>query len=130
MIMADFSSEREKDISDKILKLQQKLSSKGVSNPSVKQDLSRAFNERGFYHYHQMVDFYPAIQDYSQSIALDPTFEIAFYNRGLVRYRLGMYSDSKKDLEQCLEINSAFLEAKFALTQVLEDIEEGRSFGQ
>ena len=129
MIMADFSSEREKEISDRILELQQKLSSKAVSNPSTRRDLSRAFNERGFHHY-QMVDFYPAIQDYSESIALDPTYEIAFYNRGLVRYRLGMYLDSKKDLEKCLETNSAFFEAKLALTQVLEDIKEGRSFGQ
>lgn len=127
--MADFSSEREKEISGRILKLQQRLSSKKVSDPSTRQDLSRAFNERGLHHY-QMVDFYLAIQDYSQSIVLDPTFEIAFYNRGLVRYRLGMYSDSKKDLEECLEINSGFLEAKFALTQVIEDIKEGRSFGQ
>ena len=127
--MADFCSEREKEISDRILKLQLRLSSEGVSNLSARQDLSRVFNERGFHHY-QMVDFYPAIQDYSESIALDPTFEIAFYNRGLVRYRLGMYSESKTDLEKCLEINSEFLEAKLALTQVLEDIKEDRSFGQ
>ena len=127
--MACYELGYETEISDKILSTKRMLITEGDHDSSVTRDLSRAYNERGFYHY-MMVDFYLAIEDYNESILLDPKFEIAFYNRGLVRYRLGMYAHSKEDLERCLQMNPQFVEATYALKQVLEDIKENRSFGQ
>ena len=130
--MANYELGYETEISNKILKTKQRLLSKANTDKdtrNISHELSRAYNKRGFYHY-MMVDFYPAIEDYNESILLDSRFEIAFYNRGLVRYRLGMYSQSKDDLERCLQINPEFVEATLALKQVLKDIKEGRSFGQ
>ena len=51
-------------------------------------ELARAFNERGYIQYLR-VDFQSAIDDYSKAIALDADFTVAYYNRGLVQYRLG-----------------------------------------
>lgn len=53
-----------------------------------KNELARAFNERGYIQYLR-VDFQSAIEDYSEAIALDEDFAVAYYNRGLVQYRLG-----------------------------------------
>ena len=127
--MAYYKLGFETEISNKILRTRQILSSNATADSTLTQDLSRAYNERGFYHYTR-VDFYSAIEDYNEAIQLHPKFEIPFYNRGLVRYRLGMYADSREDLERCLQINPGFVEAALALTQVMEDIKEGRSFGQ
>ena len=32
------------------------------------------------------------MEDYTEAIGVDPRFEIPFYNRGLIRYRLGITS--------------------------------------
>lgn len=53
-----------------------------------KNELARAFNERGYIQYLR-VDFQSAIDDYSKAIALNEDFTVAYYNRGLVQYRLG-----------------------------------------
>ena len=48
-----------------------------------------------FHHPHSLslrylwVDFDEAISDYTEAIELDPTFAIAYYNRGQIHYRLG-----------------------------------------
>lgn len=47
-----------------------------------------AYNSRGHIKY-LAVDFPGAIADYSQAIERDPSFTIAWYNRGQVQYRLG-----------------------------------------
>ena len=33
--------------------------------------------------------FKEAIEDYTEAIKIDPTFAVAYYNRGQVQYRLG-----------------------------------------
>lgn len=50
--------------------------------------LAAAYNNRGQIKYFR-VDFYEAIEDYSSAIQADSQFEIPFYNRGLIHYRLG-----------------------------------------
>lgn len=52
-------------------------------------DLATAYNNRGQIKYLR-VDFYEAIEDYTKAIHTDQRFEIPLYNRGLVRYRLGI----------------------------------------
>ena len=53
-----------------------------------KDELARAYNERGYIQYLR-VNFDSAIEDYSKAIALNDGFTVAYYNRGLVQYRLG-----------------------------------------
>ncbi|XP_053470647.1 tetratricopeptide repeat protein 32 isoform X3 [Ictalurus furcatus] len=52
-------------------------------------DLAIAFNNRGQVKYFR-VDFYEAVDDYSAAIKANRQFEVAYYNRGLIRYRLGL----------------------------------------
>ena len=63
------------------------VSQRGISGNAAAQ-LTDAFNTRGHIHY-RWVDFDEAIQDYSEAIKVDPTFAVAYYNRGQVHYRLG-----------------------------------------
>ena len=117
------------EISERLHQLKQSISSHEKADRTEVMKLSQVYNERGFSRY-LMVDFYPAIEDYSESILLNPDNPIAFYNRGLVRYRLGIYQESKQDLEMCVQLDPGFVEAKHALDQVSSDIKEGRTFGQ
>lgn len=50
--------------------------------------LATAYNNRGQIKYLR-VDFDEAAGDYTAAIATDARFEVPFYNRGLIRYRLG-----------------------------------------
>lgn len=50
--------------------------------------LATAYNNRGQIKYLR-VDFDEAAEDYTTAIATDSRFEIPYYNRGLIRYRLG-----------------------------------------
>ena len=50
-------------------------------------------------HWFAQVDFDGAIADYSAAIGLDPGLTVAYYNRGLVHYRLGEHSAAAADLE-------------------------------
>ncbi|KAE8605173.1 hypothetical protein XENTR_v10015002 [Xenopus tropicalis] len=52
------------------------------------EDLAVAFNNRGQIKYFR-VDFYEAMDDYTEAIRIKPSFEVAYYNRGLIKYRLG-----------------------------------------
>lgn len=51
-------------------------------------NLATAYNNRGQIKYLR-VDFHEAEEDYTSAIQTDSRFEIAFYNRGLIHYRLG-----------------------------------------
>lgn len=55
-------------------------------------DLATALNNRGQIKYFR-VEFYEAMDDYTSAIQAQPDFEIPYYNRGLILYRLGMYID-------------------------------------
>uniref|UniRef100_A0A1W2P7V6 Tetratricopeptide repeat domain 32 n=1 Tax=Mus musculus TaxID=10090 RepID=A0A1W2P7V6_MOUSE len=52
------------------------------------EDLATAYNNRGQTKYFS-VDFYEAMDDYTSAIEILPSFEVPYYNRGLIRYRLG-----------------------------------------
>uniref|UniRef100_A0A8C7ZAX2 Tetratricopeptide repeat domain 32 n=1 Tax=Oryzias sinensis TaxID=183150 RepID=A0A8C7ZAX2_9TELE len=53
--------------------------------------LATAYNNRGQIKYFR-VDFNEAIEDYTSAIQADSQFEVPFYNRGLIHYRLGRYT--------------------------------------
>lgn len=50
--------------------------------------MATAYNNRGQIKYFR-VDFYEAMEDYTSAIQVQPTFEVPYYNRGLILYRLG-----------------------------------------
>lgn len=52
------------------------------------RDLATALNNRGQIKYLR-VDFDAAMEDYTAAIQSQPAFEVPYYNRGLVLYRLG-----------------------------------------
>ncbi|XP_072306841.1 tetratricopeptide repeat protein 32 isoform X2 [Eucyclogobius newberryi] len=83
-------------------------------------DLATAFNNRGQIRYLR-VDFTEAVEDYTCAIQAQGQFEIPYYNRGLIHYRLGFYEQAKKDFEQTLKLNPDFEEAKVSLSQTLLD---------
>lgn len=50
--------------------------------------MATAYNNRGQIKYFR-VDFYEAMDDYTSAIEVQPNFEVPYYNRGLILYRLG-----------------------------------------
>ncbi|CAG5927938.1 unnamed protein product [Menidia menidia] len=82
--------------------------------------LAKAYNDRGQIKYLR-VDFHEAIEDYTSAIEADSQFEIPFYNRGLIHYRLGFFNDAKRDFQQALKLNPDFEDAKVSLQQTLLD---------
>ncbi|OBS57898.1 hypothetical protein A6R68_10974 [Neotoma lepida] len=58
------------------------------------EDLATAYNNRGQTKYFS-VDFYEAMDDYTSAIEILPNFEVPYYNRGLIRYRLGIKFDNQ-----------------------------------
>ncbi|KAJ0061163.1 hypothetical protein NL108_008853 [Boleophthalmus pectinirostris] len=83
-------------------------------------DLATAYNNRGQIRYLR-VNFTEAVEDYTCAIQAQGEFEIPYYNRGLIHYRLGFYDDAKKDFEETLRLNPDFEEAKVSLHQTLLD---------
>ncbi|KAL4630619.1 tetratricopeptide repeat protein 32 [Arapaima gigas] len=82
-------------------------------------DLAVAFNNRGQIKYFR-VDFYEAMEDYTCSIEANRLFEVPFYNRGLIRYRLGrFFEEAKTDFQKALELNCNFEDAKLSLQQTI-----------
>ncbi|XP_022430088.1 tetratricopeptide repeat protein 32 isoform X3 [Delphinapterus leucas] len=57
------------------------------------EDLATAYNNRGQIKYFR-VDFYEAMDDYTSAIEVQPNFEVPYYNRGLILYRLGFYDST------------------------------------
>ncbi|XP_040283299.1 tetratricopeptide repeat protein 32 [Bufo bufo] len=87
------------------------------------EELSIAYNNRGQIKYFR-VDFYEAMDDYTEAIRLKPKFEVPYYNRGLILYRLGFFDDAIKDFQRVLELNPKFEDAKISLKQSVVDKEE------
>ncbi|XP_018550512.1 tetratricopeptide repeat protein 32 [Lates calcarifer] len=86
-------------------------------------DLATAYNNRGQIKYLR-VDFHEAVEDCTSAIQADSQFEIPFYNRGLIHYRLGFFDNAKSDFQQALKINPEFEDAKVSLQQTLLDQQE------
>ena len=53
-----------------------------------RKSLALLYNERGFVYY-KCVEFNLAADDYTTAIQLDPSLDIAYYNRGTIHYRMG-----------------------------------------
>ncbi|KAG8541839.1 hypothetical protein GDO81_028147 [Engystomops pustulosus] len=88
-------------------------------------ELAVAYNNRGQIKYFR-VDFYEAIDDYTEAIRVNPKFEVPYYNRGLILYRLGFYDEAIKDFQKVLELNPKLEDAKIGLKQCMVDKEERR----
>ncbi|KAK0137807.1 Tetratricopeptide repeat protein 32 [Merluccius polli] len=91
-------------------------------------DLAAAYNNRGQIKYLR-VDFPEAIEDYTEAIHVDCGYEVPWYNRGLIHYRLGIFEEAKRDFEQVLKINPDFEQAKVSLQQTLQDEENKMNRG-
>ncbi|KAM4693146.1 tetratricopeptide repeat protein 32 isoform 2-T2 [Discoglossus pictus] len=89
------------------------------------EDLAVAYNNRGQIKYFR-VDFYEAMDDYTEAIRVNPSFEVPYYNRGLVLYRLGFFDEAIKDFQKVLQLNPNFEDANISLKQSLLDKEEKR----
>ncbi|XP_048196615.1 tetratricopeptide repeat protein 32-like [Perognathus longimembris pacificus] len=63
------------------------------------EDLATAYNNRGQIKYFR-VDFYEAMGDYTAAIGVQPNFEVPYYNRGLILYRLGYFDDALEDFKK------------------------------
>lgn len=87
------------------------------------EDVSIAYNNRGQIKYFR-VDFYEAMDDYTEAIRINPKFEVPYYNRGLILYRLGFYDEAIKDFQKVLQLNPKFEDAKISLKQSIVDQEE------
>uniref|UniRef100_A0A8D0HMN9 Tetratricopeptide repeat domain 32 n=1 Tax=Sphenodon punctatus TaxID=8508 RepID=A0A8D0HMN9_SPHPU len=64
------------------------------------------------------------MDDYTSAIQTQPEFEVPYYNRGLICYRLGYFDDALKDFKKVLELNPAFEDASLSLKQTILDKEE------
>ncbi|XP_009907760.2 tetratricopeptide repeat protein 32 [Dryobates pubescens] len=95
---------------------------------SAARDLATAFNDRGQIKYLR-VEFAAAMEDYTAAIAYQPGFEVPYYNRGLVLYRLGCFDEAMKDFRRVLELNPQFEDAALSLKQAILDKEEKQKRG-
>uniref|UniRef100_A0A8C0GHY6 Tetratricopeptide repeat domain 32 n=2 Tax=Chelonoidis abingdonii TaxID=106734 RepID=A0A8C0GHY6_CHEAB len=64
------------------------------------------------------------MDDYSSAIQTQPDFEVPYYNRGLILYRLGYYDEALKDFKKVLALNPEFEDASLSLKQTILDKEE------
>ncbi|NXX90793.1 TTC32 protein, partial [Centropus bengalensis] len=87
-----------------------------------------ALNDRGLCRYLR-VEFAAALQDYTEAIECQPGFEVPYYNRGLVLYRLGCFDEAMKDFRKVLELNPQFEDAALSLKQAILDKEEKQKRG-
>ncbi|XP_053918479.1 tetratricopeptide repeat protein 32 isoform X2 [Cuculus canorus] len=87
-----------------------------------------ALNDRGLCRYLR-VEFAAALQDYTAAIECQPGFEVPYYNRGLVLYRLGCFDEAMKDFRKVLELNPQFEDAALSLKQAVLDKEEKQKRG-
>lgn len=67
--------------------------------------LATAYNNRGQIKYLR-VDFREAVDDYTSATQADSQFEVPFYNRGLIHYRLGKKKQQLSDRQLAADISS------------------------
>ncbi|XP_040454402.1 tetratricopeptide repeat protein 32 isoform X1 [Falco naumanni] len=99
-----------------------------LSPRSAGRHLATALNDRGQIKYLR-VEFAAAIEDYTAAIECQPGFEVPYYNRGLVLYRLGCFDEAMKDFRKVLELNPQFEDAALSLKQAILDKEEKQKRG-
>ncbi|KAM8809163.1 tetratricopeptide repeat protein 32 [Eudromia elegans] len=92
------------------------------------RDLATALNNRGHLKYLR-VEFAAAMEDYAAAIASQPDFEVPYYNRGLVLYRLGCFDEAITDFRKALELNPQFEDAALSLKQAILDKEAKQKRG-
>ncbi|KAM6081455.1 tetratricopeptide repeat protein 32 [Chlamydotis macqueenii] len=100
----------------------------GPAGPGAGRDLATALNDRGQIKYFR-VEFAAAMEDYTAAIECQPGFEVPYYNRGLVLYRLGCFDEAMKDFRKVLELNPQFEDAALSLKQAILDKEEKQKRG-
>ena len=79
--------------------------------------LSSAYNNRGQCHYLQ-VEFYKAIDDYTDSLKHNPDNSTALYSLAQVKYRLNFFTDARKHIIKALELTPDFEDAKSCLEAI------------
>jgi len=67
-------------------------------------DSSEAYNHRGFF-YEERGDLFPAIEDYTQALALNPQNPLFWINRGNARILAGKLSEGINDYTEALTID-------------------------
>jgi tetratricopeptide (TPR) repeat protein len=74
----------------------------------------------------QRQDYRGAIADYNQALLCCPTYEVAYYERGIVRSVLGEYHKAIEDFNQAILLDSnfgaAYYERGFARFQLGDDL--------
>uniref|UniRef100_A0A2K5C0Z3 Uncharacterized protein n=2 Tax=Aotus nancymaae TaxID=37293 RepID=A0A2K5C0Z3_AOTNA len=64
------------------------------------------------------------MDDYTSAIEVQPNFEVPYYNRGLILYRLGYFDDALEDFKKVLDLNPGIQDATLSLKQTILDKEE------
>ncbi|KAM6405875.1 tetratricopeptide repeat protein 32 [Pluvialis apricaria] len=100
----------------------------GAAAGGAGRHLATALNDRGQVRYFR-VEFAAAVEDYTAAIECQPAFEVPYYNRGLVLYRLGCFDEAMKDFRKVLELNPQFEDAALSLKQAMLDKEEKQKRG-
>ena len=77
------------------------------SNPNSPQILAIAHNNRGNA-FANLLQYELAIQDYDESIKLDPNYAKAFNNRGLAYQKQGEYARAIEDFNAAIKIDSNY----------------------
>ncbi|KAM6324137.1 tetratricopeptide repeat protein 32 [Aegotheles albertisi] len=106
----------------------EELCSRLIARGGAGRDLATALNERGQARYLR-VEFAAAMEDYTAAIECQPGFEVPYYNRGLVLYRLGCFDEAMEDFRKVLELNPRFEDAALSLKQAMLDKEEKQKRG-
>jgi tetratricopeptide (TPR) repeat protein len=79
---------------------------------SQKQNIAKAYNNRGLAHY-DLKQYQKAIKDYDQAIKQDPGYVAAFNNRGNSYYELAEYQRALTDFKQSLQLEPNYAKAHF-----------------
>jgi tetratricopeptide (TPR) repeat protein len=82
------SSDQLNECHDVLSQIIKECSDDDTNGELTRPELADIYNMRGHIKY-LWVDFNEAIDDYSQSIRLDPSIAIPYYNRGQIHYRMG-----------------------------------------
>ncbi len=75
--------------------------------------LAIIYSNRGIIWFEQS-DYYKAVVDFGEAIALDPLDATSFYHRGLAKLKIGDTAGSKADIARAEELNPEFRAAKSA----------------